>query len=212
MCCVSMSFMFKEAFIKLDPVQTQQMIEKINPHLDIVFEPATTTAMIHNLSFYENHFLVELARHDRHPAIVRAAICNDKGDVKVLNWTNEPIFALNKSAPIVLSEESMADFVRFFFTYVRGSHGRFLIIDSVDDIDWREEPAPAGRKALGKMIEPLHIKERKEDGTVVFAVSIVFKDSLFAAEAHLKKDGQLSLHNEELLVEDIPVADDVFGQ
>jgi hypothetical protein len=87
-----------------------------------------------------------------------------------------------------------------------------LIVDNVDDIDWREEPAPAGRKALGKMIEPLRVKSREADGTTIFSLSIVFKDSLFAAEAHLKPDGTLSLHNEELLVEDIPVADDVFGQ
>ncbi len=207
-----MPSMFKDAFIKLDAAQSQKMVEKLNPHLDLQFEPATTTAMIHNLSFYENHFLVELARHDRHPPIVRNAVCTDKGAITVLNWTNEPIHALNKAAPIRLQDDSMMDYVRFFFTYVRGSHGRFLIIDSVDDIDWREEPAVAGRKALGKMIEPLHLKEKKPDGTVVFKISIVFKDSLFAAEAHLKPNGQISLHNEELLVEDIPVADDVFGQ
>lgn len=204
--------MFKDAFIKLDSVQAARMIERLNPHFDVKFDPASSAVMIHNLSFYENHFLVEVSRHDQHPPLTRVAISNDKGDVTVLNWTNEPIHKLNREVPIHLAEDTMLDYVRFFFTYVRGSHGRFLVIDSVDDIDWREEPAPAGRKALGKMIEPMMVKAREKDGTVVFSLSIVFKDSLFTAEAHLKPDGYLSLHNEELLVEDIPVADDLFGQ
>ena len=204
--------MFKEAFIKLDAIQTARMVELINPHLDIKFDPAKSNVVIHNLPFYEGYFLTEISRHDQHPPIVRVAVCNEKGDVHVLNWTNEPIHALNKIVPINLTQETMGDYIRFFFTYVRGSHGRFLVIDSVDDIDWKEEPAPAGRKALGKMIEPLHIKKRLDDGTYIFALCIVFKDSLFSAEAHLKPDGMLSLHNEELLVEDIPVADDIFGQ
>ncbi len=204
--------MFKDAFIKLDPVQAARMVDLINPALDIKFDPAKSNVMIHNLSFYEGYFITEISRHDQQPPIGRAAICNDKGEIHPLNWSNQPIMNLNKTVPITLTEETMADYVRFFFAYVRGSHGRFIIIDSVDDIDWREEPAPAGRKALGKMIEPLHVKKREEDGTIVFAASIVFKDSLFAAEAHVKPDGTISLHNEELLVEDIPVADDLFGQ
>jgi hypothetical protein len=204
--------MFKDAFIKLDAIQAARMTERVNPLFDVKFDAANSSVMIHTLSFYENHYVVELSRQDQHPPVVRVAVCNDKGDVTVLNWTNEPIHKLNRAVPIQLSEDSMADYVRFFFTYVRGSHGRFLIIDSVDDIDWREEPAAAGRKALGKMIEPMQIKRREADGTVVFSLCIVFKDSLFAAEAHLKPDGNLSLHNEELLVEDIPVADDLFGQ
>jgi len=205
--------MFKDAFIKLDSTQAARMIERLNPHFDVAFDPAATTVMVHALSFYEGHSLVEVSRHDQHPPIMRVAINNDKtGEVTVLNWTNEPIHKLNKTVPVNLAEDSMLDYVRFFFTYVRGSHGRFLVIDSVDDIEWREEPAPAGRKALGKMIEPMLVRAREKDGTVVFSLSIVFKDSLFTAEAHLKPDGYLSLHNEELLVQDIPVADDVFGQ
>lgn len=204
--------MFKDAFIKLDPVQAARMVSLINPALDIKFDPDKSNVMIHNLSFYESYFIAEISRHDQHPPIVRAAVCNDKGEINILNWSNEPIMALNRKAPIFLSEENTPDYIRFFFTYVRGSHGRFLIIDNVDDIDWREEPAPAGRKALSKMIEPLHVKKREEDGGLIYAASIIFKDSLFAAEVHVKPDGTVSLHNEELLVEDIPVADDLFGQ
>ena len=204
--------MFKDAFIKLDSAQAERMTTLVNPHLDQTFEPAGTSVMVHDLSFYKGYFLAELSRHDHYPPLVRYAVCNDKGDVHILNWSNETIFRLNKSVPVLINEDTMSDYVRFFFTYVRGPHGRFLIIDSVDDIEWREEPAPAGRKALGRMIEPMYVKSREKDGTIIFKLCVVFKDSLFQAEAHLKADGRLSMTNEELLVEDIPVADDLLGQ
>lgn len=203
--------MFYDAFIKLDRLQAAKMTELINPHLDTKYDSETATLMIHNLSFYEGHYIVELTDHTQHPPIVRIVVCNDAGDVHILDWTNKPIFALNKSVPINLKDDRLLDYVRFFFHYVRGKHGRFLIIDNVDDIDWREEPAPAGRKALGKMIEPLQIKKKESDGTIIMSASIIFKDSLFAGEVHIKPDGHIVLQNEELLVEDIPVADDVFG-
>lgn len=206
-----MSVMFKDAFIKLDSAQAAKLAEVVNPHLDIKFDAARVTAMTHNLSFYQGWYVAELSDHDQSPPVLRIVVCNDKGDVVPLNWSNAPIYKLNKLAPLVLNDNTLLDYVRFFFTFVRGKHGRFLIVDNVDDIDWREEPAPAGRKALSKMIAPLTLKSRDIDGTSTFTSSIIFKDSLFASEIVVKPDGHIEMKNEELLVEDIPVADDVFG-
>lgn len=62
--------------------------------------------------------------------------------ITVLDWTNAPIYKLNESVPIVLDDKTVGFYVRFFFTYVRGRHGRFLIVESVDDIAWKDEPPP----------------------------------------------------------------------
>lgn len=203
--------MFKDAFIKLDPAQAAKLANLVNPHLDIKFDTANVVVMIHKISFYPGWIIAELADHEQNPPVTRFALCSEKDEVQVLNWSNAPIYKLNKQVPVTLNDNTLLDYVRFFFTFVRGKHGRFLIVDTVDDIDWREEPAAAGRKALAKMIEPLTLKKREEDGTSIFTASIVFKDSLFSSEIAVKPDGQIEMQNEELLVEDIPVADDIFG-
>lgn len=204
--------MFKDAFTKLDKSKAAQIISAANPLLDIKFDPDASQVMSHDLPFYPGCTLVEISRHDNNPPTVRNVVIDQNNQIIPLNWTNEPIFLLNEKTPILLNEVTKADYIRFFFHYVRGSHGRFLIVDTVDDIDWREEPAPAGRKALGQMIGPLSLKRKEEDGSDIFQSSMVFKDSLFSAEIILRPDGKITLQNEELLVEDIPVADDVFGQ
>lgn len=188
------------------------MVEVVNPYLDRRFETDGTQVMVHDLSFYKGYFLTEITHGDVHPPLIRSAICNDKGEVHILNGTNDIIYKLNEKAPLILNDETAPDYIKFFFHYVRGKHGRFLIIDNVDDIDWREEPAPAGRKALSRMIEPLAKKSVLENGDAVYIASMIFKDSLFQAEVHIRPDGHLSLNKEELLVEGIPVADDLFGQ
>ena len=105
----------------------------------------------------------------------------------------------------------MIGYVRFFFTYIKGQHGRFLLVDNPDEINWKDEPPPSGRKALAKLIEPLQITGRAADGTFDLQGSMIFKDSLFFAKISVNPGGQVTLSDEELLVEDIPVRDDVLG-
>src|SRR5690606_6684391 len=132
-------------------------------------------------------------------------------DITVLNWTNEPVYHLNVRVPILLNEDTIGLYVKFFFTYIKGKHGRFLIIDNPDEIEWKDEPPPAGRKALAKMIEPLSLTAQDKDGTFHLQASMIFQDSLFAAKISVTPDRQVTLYDEELLVEDIPVRDDVTG-
>ena len=41
---------------------------------------------------------------------------------------------------------------------------------------------------------------------------MMFKDSLFKSDVTVQDNGVVSLQNEELLIEDMPVLDDTFGQ
>ncbi len=118
----------------------------------------------------------------------------------------------HEKVPIKLDDETVADYARFFFTYIRGRHGRFIITENVDDINWKEDPPPAARKAIGKMLGPVSIKKKDEKGTYCLEARVMFKDSLFKTDIYVKPDGTVTLTDEELLIEDMPVLDDVFGQ
>jgi hypothetical protein len=113
--------------------------------------------------------------------------------------------------PIFLDTNSVIEYVRFFFNYIRGRHGRFIVIENVDDISWREEPPPAARKAIGKMLIPLQIYEVNEEGSFFLLVNMMFKDSLFKAKVQVKPNGRVELFDEELVIEDIPVEEDILG-
>ena len=204
--------MLQDALVKLDQAESENLLQEINPKLQGgQFAPATVTILGQELSFYPGYRFLDMADYESAPPVRRFVIYKP-GDVVVLNWTNEPIYELNARAPIMLTEDTVVDYVRFFFTYIRGRHGRFQISENVDDILWREEPPPAARKAIGGILGPVHVGSVEPDGTFKLNLCMMFKDSLFKAVAEVKPDGLVTLTNEELMIEDMPVLDDTFGQ
>lgn len=203
---------FAEAFEKLDLEETAAILDRLNPEFDEVeFDPVNTTIMALDLPFYKGCRLLEIADYTQSPPRQRFAVYGPEHRA-VLDFTNAPIYALNKDVPVKLTEKNIGDYLRFFFTYVRGRHGRFLIAENVDDIQWREEPPPAARKAIGKMLIPVALKNTGDGGAFHLEVSMVFKDSLFKSKVVVTPEGLVTLKDEELLVEDMPVLDDVFAQ
>ena len=204
--------MFSNAFVKLDRDEASTLIAEINLSLkEEAFNDDTVTILAQDMSFYRDYRFLDIADFSVVPA-VRKFVVFKPGETTVLNWTNDPIYRLNERAPVKLDNDNIADYVRFFFSYIRGRHGRFIIVESVDDIAWGEEPPPAARKSIGQMIMPVQVKGVDQDGTFHLTACMVFKDSLFRTDVHVKKNGIVDLSNEELLIEDMPVLDDTFGQ
>lgn len=203
--------MFRDAFVKLDLLEAEALLQAVNPLLEgSPFDPRTATVLAMDLSFYPGYRLLDIADHGVNPPRRIHAVFKP-GAMTVLDWTNAPIYILNEKVPLRLDENNVAEYVRFFFAFVRGRHGRFLITESVDDIAWKDEPPPSARKAISSLIEPARLRGIDDDGTFHLSVRMMFKDSLFKANVAIKPDGQVSLSDEELVVEDMPVLDDSLG-
>lgn len=197
-----------EDWQKLDSETAAKILSEINPHLEPVpFSQESTTVRSAKMSFYKDYVFYELTDLSAVPGARKYALCK-QGDVNVINWTNQSIYEVNEKAPIRLDERSVVDYVRFFFTYVRGRHGRFLIIETIDDIKWQVEPPMQGRKVMQEMLEPVHVTSQDADGTFNLDVYMVFKDSLFKTKVHVRKDGLVSMSDEELKIEGMPVLQD----
>ncbi|MEM6780492.1 MAG: hypothetical protein AAF569_01360 [Pseudomonadota bacterium] len=203
--------MFRNAFQKLEIEEATPILSEVNAAIEgSPFAGESISVLAQDLPFYAGYRFLEVSDHAAQPVRVQYIVYKP-GDVVPLNWTNEPIYNLNEKAPIALSNDNVGLYAKFFFTYVRGRHGRFLIAESVDDIDWRDDPPPAARKAVGAMLTPVTITDVAVDGTYNLIAQMMFKDSLFKSAIHVKTDGTVSLSDEELLIEDMPVLDDTLG-
>lgn len=203
--------MFRDALNKLDRLECEDLLTQINPLLrGGAFDPRTATAMTMDMPFYPGYRFLDLSDHSAVP-LRRVYAVFAKEALVVLDWTNKPIYGLNTSVPIQLNERNIVDYVRFFFAFVRGRHGRFLIVESVDDIAWKEEPPATARKAISNLIDPIRLRGIDNDGSYVLAICMIFKDSLFRATATIRPGGEVVLSEEELIVEDMPVLDDSLG-
>lgn len=204
--------MFRDAFVKLDALEAEALLRDVNPLLEgSPLDPRSAVVLSVAPSFYPGYRFLDISDHSIAPPR-RIHGLYAPGELVLLDWTNAPIYAMNRKGCLHLDEKNIAEYVRFFFTMVRGRHGRFLITETVDDIAWKEEPPPTARKAIGNLIEPVRLVGMDADGTYTLGVRLMFKDSLFRAKVTVKSDGQVSLSEEELVVEDMPVQDDVLGQ
>lgn len=205
--------MYQEAFEKLELDETARILDRIAPLLEgASFDPVETTIMAAPMPFYPGCKLLDIANHTTMPPLRRHVIYSPEKSM-VLTFQNEAIYKFNDVLPIKLDEQNISTYVRFFFSYVRGRHGRFIVVENIDDINWKEDPPPSARQAIGRMIRPVSLtKEVGKDGTFHLEARIVFKDSLFKSAVTVGKDGLVTLGSEELLVEDMPVLDDTFGQ
>lgn len=209
--------MFQGVFKKLDLSEVATLLDLINPLLDgSEFDAIESTIMALDLPFYPGYRFLDITENTSYPVKRRFVICTTSthihsDDIIVLDWTNEPIYRLNQQIPITLDTSNVCEYVRFFFTYIRGKHGRFIISENVDDIRWKDDPPPQARKAISKMLVPLAVQSEK-DGNYYLQATMMFRDSLFKADIEVKSTGLVTLSNEELLVEDMPVQDDIFGQ
>jgi hypothetical protein len=195
-----------------DAELVSRLVAEINTQMkDVQFDDTYTTVRTQSVPFYAEHEFIELIDNTKSPALVRRAIYKP-GDFYILNWTNQPIYAANEKAPIIVNEDNAATYVNFFFHFVKGRHGRFVLIDSPKEINWSAAPPEKGLQALENMIKPLSVTDIEDDGTINLLSYMVFKDSLFRAKVQVKRDGMVSLTDEALVVEGMPIIEDVVPE
>ena len=80
------------------------------------------------LKFYKGGHLVCIADPSRRGASEQFVLDVPGEELILLDWTNEPILNLNERHPPYFDDESVIEYCRFFFHFVRGQLGRFLFV------------------------------------------------------------------------------------
>jgi len=116
-------------FKPLDADAVQKMLADIEEEILPVKLPADkTTIQVADLVFYEE-FKFYAVSDTTLPQPNTRYMLYKPGDVSLMNWTNEPIYAVNERAPIKLDRKTTIPYAKFFFHYVRGQLGRFIIVE-----------------------------------------------------------------------------------
>lgn len=204
--------MFPEAFTKLDLNEVADIVDQINSIVDgSTFDPLETTVLAVNASYYPGYRFLDIADHSTHPPLQQFAL--QKGtDYVLMNWSFKPIYDLNERAPIKLDEKNVLDYVRFFFAHVKGRHGRFKIIEGLDTIEWRDEVSLEQKKAYGVMVTPMKIEEKNKEGVFKIKALMMLKETLFKVDVFVEPNGRVTLTEHEILVEELPILDEIFAQ
>jgi hypothetical protein len=197
-------------FEKLELEETALILDRLNPKFEgITFDPIETVIRALHLPFYPGLRLLDIVCPTTIPVIQRYVVYG-KTECVMIDYTNKPIYELNDRYPVRIEADSVEDYGRFFLNLVRGNLGRFILVENVDDVPWKEEPPPPARKAIAKMISPLSIINASPKGFFDLSACLVFKNGLFRAKLTIDQQGQVKIHEEMLLIEDMPILDEIF--
>jgi dipeptidyl aminopeptidase/acylaminoacyl peptidase len=157
-----------------------------------------------HLSFYEAHRLVELEFvRDRDTA--RAFVLEGPRHTLWLNGQSTPIHEVNEAEALALTDSTVDDYLRFFFYFVRGDNGPFVIIEFSDQIESADGVGPhAGDDvdtltlddALGKA-RPLLNHGRVAAGHWLIDVTVAYDGDLFGAQMAVQPSGLVEMTDDE---------------
>ncbi len=212
-------------FETLSPDAARSFLATIAHDLLPVKVPADKTLVqVATLPFYDDYKFYALTDMTLPAPNVRYMLYKE-GDLNLMNWTNEPIYSVNEKAPIKIDRKSIILYAKFFFHYVRGQLGRFIIVEKPEDVEWLPSATDKEKADVAAKLMPVTYKGIGRDNLFTLTATVVFKNALFKTdikvapyaldvfdpEAGVPEHftiGQMKLTNEDLLLEDlnVPVA------
>ncbi len=209
-------------FRTLDPAEATKLVEAIAADIAPVKLPADkVTVQVADLPFYDEFKLYAISDTTLPPPNTRYMLYKP-GDISLMNWTNEPIYSINERAPIKLDRKTIVPYAKFFFHYVRGQLGRFIIVEKPDEVVWLANANTKEKADVAERLIPVTYKGLGRDNLYTLTATVIFKNALFRTDikiAPMEMDvfdaelnapehftlGQMKLTNEDLLLEELNV-------
>lgn len=198
------------AFQKLEGSEASSLIERLNKKWrGSAFDAKRTVVHARPLSFMEEWVLAEAVDAANIPE--KKCACIDNGQECVpIEFNADFIVDFAKSKNMILSRDSASDYLRFWFEYARAGRDRFLLVEAIDEMPWREDPTPQARKSLAKTVTPLTLIEAHANG-FTFKACVLFRDTLFDCTVDLSMNGKVLIKNRTIMAEGLTVADTMTG-
>jgi len=212
--------MFDQPFKNLDAAATAKLLSEIAGEIAPVTLPeGKTTVQVADLPFYDEFKLYALSDATLPQPNTRYMLYKP-GDVTMLNWTNEPIYAVNERAPIKLDRKTAVPYAKFFFHFVRGQLGRFIIVEKPEEVVWLANATAKEKADVAQRLMNVSYKGIGRDNLFTLTASVVFKNALFKTDIKIAPYdmdvfdpdlgapehftiGQMKLTNEDLLLEEL---------
>ncbi len=161
-----------------------------------------------SLSFYAEHQLVELA-FLRDDLVERAYVLLGSDGVHWLDGDSTPIHTVNTNESLELSDETVADYLRYFLYFLRSDGSAFILIESADEIESAADDSVAAAEpgdgadisaeTARKHARLLEVRQQDESGCWQVDATVAYQGGLFSASFSVKPDGEVEMIDDDPL-------------
>jgi tetratricopeptide (TPR) repeat protein len=114
----------------------------------------------------------------------------------------------SRNHPILQNEVSATGYLRLIIAGIQSSQGTFHIIDNEGDLHWTTHATSQDRQNIQRRIYPLTVRSTV-DGWEAKG-TIAYSNAVFYAVLQLSPDGHVSMAQDELVKQKLPVAGELF--
>jgi tetratricopeptide (TPR) repeat protein len=189
----------------MDVVSGADVLGRIAADLPALFGDSTLVGCRSSrLSFYRSQRLIEL-QFARDCGTGRAFVLDGPVDMVWLNGDSTPIHAINDVESLVLTQSNVADYVRFFFYFLRADEGAFILLESREDIcpdgDVENHTDDAsdgiGVEAARAEARPLRMRGFEATGRWLIDGTVAYGGDLFSTTIAVAPDGTVEMIDED---------------
>jgi len=198
------------AYEKLEGTKAKKFIERLNKAWDgSPFDAERTVVHVRDLSFVNGWTLGEAGDAIAMPE-KKCVVLDNGRECLPIQYSADfvPNFAANNN--VILNANTAADYLRFWLEYTRSGPERFLLVETLDDIPWREEATPQARKSLSHSVTALGLINMG-DACFSFKACLLFRDTLLTCVIEVTPAGKVTIADRQIIAESLTVIDLLTG-
>ena len=134
------------------------------------------------------------------------------GETVFLDGNSRALHAVNQRVGLKLEKTEIRDYLFYFCSSIEAEHGRFLIVDAVDDLTFEEEPDEDYLEAIRNAIQPPSFPKTRPAGgdgkEYSIDASVLYSDGLFRSTFVVSADGLVAMENDHEMFTHLPVVKD----
>lgn len=202
--------MSQNGYEKIEGPRAEKLLDRLNPvWAGSPFETGKAVIHARGLPFAKGWVLAEVEDNLAMPGKKCVALDNGRDCIPV-EYNAQFIPAFIKNHALSLTEKTAKSYLHFWFEYARSGVERFILIENLDDVPWREEITPQIQRSLSKRVTPVTLVETTPKG-FTFEATILFRDTLMIVAATVTPDGDVKLDKKETVVQNLTVTDALVG-
>lgn len=193
-----------DAWQRIDNDDVAGIMEDINPSIQPVpFSPVMTKLSVIQLSFYEDFKLYKMTNYEARHGVTKYAL-RKPGHAAVMNGTTEPIYKINEIAPVHIEENNVVDYIKVFFTYVRGEGGAFRVVESLEDCDLEDTVDTRMHLDIMSKVSPVALLSVGDNGVFNLQGYFLFDNALVRLRIQVDQSGKVVLSDKKKMMDVLP--------
>ncbi|WP_286856333.1 hypothetical protein [Proteiniphilum sp. UBA5431] len=191
---IEISYELKNALIPL--LNSKQSFE--------LFDANKTCLHTTVLSFFRYYDLISARTFSTIPPVTMEYLWNrNNNHIIKLDGTCDCIFDNLEKLGLNLNDNNFSDYLTFVLENVQSEQGTLRLVQSIDDVEYSQNPTKEEIKFLERNIKPIEVELKDE--TCRVQCHILYGDTLYRAEINVSDDGTFEFVSEECLRAGLPV-------